>query len=94
VLRCLCLCLCSVKVRGPATGLTPVQGALQTVSKIHKSRLILMGNRPELHVNYCKATLRSLAEVMATRIDISSVPPQSHSFSVSSNRTRPEGKKI
>jgi hypothetical protein len=37
--------------------------------------------------------VRSLAEVMATRIDIFSVLPHSHSFSVSSNRTRPEDKK-
>jgi hypothetical protein len=32
---------------GLETGLIPVQGALPTVHKIHSSRLIPMGNRPE-----------------------------------------------
>jgi hypothetical protein len=63
--RFLCVCVVLCRERPCDRAGSPVQGVLPTVYKIHSSRLILMGNRPEGSIRKCR---REGLTCLATRV--------------------------
>jgi hypothetical protein len=67
-LSAIILCLrCPVQVAALRQGWSPVQGVLPTVSKIHSSRIIVTGNRPESLIRAVKGLSSEVNFLDSTR---------------------------